>query len=106
MDVFGDTDPKKMPMHLFFGALSLDYGTAVRADITKQDYSVCPRHWFVEATFKCADCGENFVFSVEEQRFWYEDRKFYVDSYPKRCVSCRQKERQRKAEAQKPKKSK
>ncbi len=100
---FGEADAKKMPAHLFHGALSIDYDSAVRADISKQDYTVCPRHWYVDATFKCADCGSEFVFSAQEQRFWYEDRRFYVDSQPKRCAACRKKERQRKLDAQKPK---
>jgi len=80
MDVFGDTDPKKMPLHLFRGAVSIDYGTAVRADVSKQDYTVCPRHRYIDATFKCIDCGNDFLFSTDEQRFWYEQRRFYVDS--------------------------
>ena len=103
MDHFGDTDPKMMPSYLFFGALNIDYDTAVRADITKQDFSVCPRHWYVDATFKCEDCGSEFLFSAKEQEFWYETRRFYVDSQPKRCAACRKKERARKLEAQKPK---
>ena len=103
IDHFGDTDPKKMPSHLFFGAVNIDYDTAVRADITKQDFSVCPRHWYVDATFKCKDCGSEFLFSAKEQIFWYETRRFYVDSQPKRCAACRKKERARKLEAQKPK---
>jgi ribosomal protein L37AE/L43A len=35
MDVFGNSDPKKMPLHLFHGAISIDYSTAVRAEVTK-----------------------------------------------------------------------
>ena len=103
MDISGSTKPQKMPLHFFHGAVSLDYSTAVRADITKQDYSVCPRHWYIDAVFKCADCGAEFLFSAKEQHFWYEERRFYVDSYPKRCPDCRKKERVRKATAQKPK---
>lgn len=100
MDGFGDTDPRKMPFHLFHGAVSMDYPTAVRADFTKQDYSVCPRHWYIDATFRCQDCGKDFLFSAEEQRFWYGERKFYVDSRPVRCPECRKKERTRRAAAQ------
>ena len=103
MDVFGDTDPRKMPLHLFHGAVSLDYGTAMRAEVTKQDYTVCPRHWYIDATFKCIDCGKHFLFSADEQRFWYEQRRFFVDSIPTRCPACRKKERARKLAAQKPK---
>jgi hypothetical protein len=103
MGVFGNTDPKKMPLHLFHGVVSIDYGTAVRAQVAKQDYTVCPRHWYIDATFKCIDCGNDFLFSTDEQRFWYEQRRFFVDSIPTRCPACRKKERARKLAARKPK---
>jgi hypothetical protein len=102
MDIFGDTDPKKMPRHLFSDLRSMDYSTATRADVARQNYSVCPRHWYIDAIFKCVSCGEDFLFSVSEQRFWYESRRFYVDSRPIRCVACRKKERIRRREAQIP----
>ncbi len=88
-DLFGSRDPRKMPSHFFSGALYLDYPTAVRANITNQDYSVCPRHWYVDAAFRCVRCGKNFIFSAEEQRFWYEELGFYIDSRAKRCRECR-----------------
>src|SRR6185436_18703578 len=71
-NLFGENNPKRMPKHLFFGAQRLDYKTAQRADISKQHYTVCPRHWYVDATFICSDCGREFVFTASEQRFWYE----------------------------------
>jgi hypothetical protein len=86
-----------MPPHLFRGALRLDYSTAVRADTPRQDYSVCPRHWYLDAEFRCGGCGEAFVFTVEEQRFWYEQLRFYVDSIPKLCRECRRELRELKA---------
>ncbi len=91
----GENNPKRMPKHLFFGAQHLDYKTAERADISKQHYTVCPRHWYVDATFICSDCGREFVFTASEQRFWYEDRRFWIDSLPKHCVECRKAERTR-----------
>ena len=97
MDTFGDTDPRKMPMHLFYGAIKLDNDTAIRADITVQNYSVCPRHWYIDATFICDGCKQEFCFSATEQKYWYEALRFYVDSQPKKCKSCRQYERDRKA---------
>ncbi|HEY3319367.1 MAG TPA: zinc-ribbon domain containing protein [Planctomycetota bacterium] len=95
-DCFGETDPRKMPTHLFFGALHIDYGSAQRADVAKQDFSVCPRHWYVNATFRCKACDTKFVFSAEEQRFWYEERRFYVDSRPRQCPACRKQDRRMK----------
>ena len=92
---FGRDNPKRMPSHLFFGACHMDYNTAKRADISKQHYTVCPRHWYVDATFICCECGKEFVFTADEQCFWYEDRKFFIQSLPKRCVKCRKADRTR-----------
>jgi hypothetical protein len=79
-DGFGQHDPRKMPPHLFFGALHIDYSTAMHANSRAQNFSVCPRHWYVDATFRCARCGLDFVFTAEEQRFWYEQLGFWIDS--------------------------
>ena len=94
-NLHGESNPKRMPKHLFFGAQNLVYKTARRADISKQHYTVCPRHWYVDATFICSDCGREFVFTASEQRFWYEDRRFWIGSLPKRCAECRKAERTR-----------
>lgn len=93
--IFGEHDPKQMPAHLFWGARSMNFKTAERADISKQNYTVCPRFWYVDATFICRGCGKGFVFSVNEQRFWYEERNFYVDSRPRDCLECRKQARYR-----------
>jgi hypothetical protein len=88
-DFFGKTNPRRMPEHLFWGALHINYPTAVGADISKQDYSVCPRYWYVDAAFRCARCGETFVFSADEQRFWYQELGFHIDSHARHCQTCR-----------------
>ena len=95
LGLFGENNPKRMPSHLFFGSRRMDYGSAQRADISRQNYSVCPRHWYVDATFSCQDCGNVFTFSASEQRFWYEDRHFWIDSLPTRCTACRKEQRTR-----------
>lgn len=41
-------------------------------------------------------CGKGFVFSAKEQRYWYEQLKFWVQSVPKQCPTCRRKIRRRK----------
>lgn len=89
MDTFGSTDPQLMPPHLFWRALHIDFSTAIRANITVQDYSVCPRHWYVDARFRCDACAAEFTWSAEEQRAWFETYRFYVDSRPTRCRDCR-----------------
>lgn len=91
---FGEDDPCKLPGHFFYGALHIDYATAVRADISKQDYTVCPRHWYVDAAFRCPRCQQTFVFAAEEQRFWFEQLRFYVDTQAKHCPACRKERRE------------
>ena len=96
MDYFGETSSVNMPRHFFRGCLHLDHATAVRADVSRQNYSVCPRHWYVDATFKCSRCSETFCFTAVEQQRWYEELGFYVDSCAKNCPACRRDDRKRK----------
>ncbi len=85
-----------MPRHFFWECLHLDHDSAVRADVSRQNYSVCPRYWYVDATFRCSRCPETFQFTAAEQKRWYEELGFYVDSYAKNCPACRHDERKRK----------
>ncbi len=96
-DFFGSTDPKRMPSHFFFGAVHLDLSSAVRANVVKQNYTVCPRHWYMDATFRCQDCDALFTWTAEEQRTWFEEYGFYVDSLATRCTKCRSNRRRLKA---------
>jgi hypothetical protein len=89
MDIFGKTHPKKMPEYFFFGSLAVHHETAVRASVEKQNYSVCPRHWYMDADFKCERCGLVFTWTAEEQKAWFEDYFFWVDSRPRHCRTCR-----------------
>ena len=88
MDIFGDTDSRKMPEHLFWGAVFLDHDTAIRGNPAKQNYSVCPRNWYIDADFKCEDCGQEFTWTAGEQKAWFEDYFFWVDSQPRHCKNC------------------
>ena len=88
-DGFGEDDPRKMPWHLYLDATLRDYASAVRADTSKQNFSVCPRHWYFDTKLRCSRCGESFTFTTSEQRFWYEELGFWVESYAKHCASCR-----------------
>lgn len=94
MDVFGNIDPRTMPCHFFHGAYEIDYTTAIRADISAQDYSVCPRHWYIDARFRCTECGADFLWSAKEQRTWFESYRFWVDSQPQLCRECRAKRKE------------
>ena len=94
MDIFGNTDPKMMPPHFFYGAINIDYSTAVRAETGKQNYSICPREWYIDAQFVCQGCNTTFIWSASEQRAWFEDYKFWVDSSPTLCKKCRREKRE------------
>ncbi|WP_207432574.1 zinc-ribbon domain containing protein [Sabulibacter ruber] len=48
---------------------------------------------------ECQTCKCSFEFSKEEKKFWYEDLKFIVWSYPKNCASCRRKIREPKVKS-------
>jgi hypothetical protein len=88
-DSFGNTASHRMPCHLFGDAVSIDHSTAVPADITKQNFSVCPRHWYVDAEYECRRCKKQFTWSAAEQRVWFEDYFFWIDAYPGNCLACR-----------------
>lgn len=94
MDIFGNTDPKMMPPHFFYGATNIDYSTAVRAETGMQNYSVCPREWYIDARFICHGCNATFIWSASEQKAWFEDYKFWVDSCPTLCIECRKEKRE------------
>ena len=46
---------------------------------------------FEDKTLRCADCGNEFVFSASEQEFFSE--KGFTNE-PKRCPACRRARRQ------------
>lgn len=93
MDFFGKSNPKEMPIHFFLSAIDIDYATAIRANIELQDYSVCPRHWYIDARFRCKACENEFLWPAEEQKTWFEEFGFYVDSRPTLCRECRARRR-------------
>ena len=88
MDIFGNTDPRRMPGHLFFGAIHLEYKSALRGNPQKQNYSVCPRYWYIDADFECARCHREFTWTAREQKTWFESYHFWIDSQPRLCKSC------------------
>lgn len=99
-DTIGRRDPRRMPRHFFFGVLRLDYATAVPADPSRQNLRTFPRHWYVDAAFGCRRCGRPFAFPADEQRFWYEQLRFYIDVVPVHCPGCRRARRALKAARQ------
>lgn len=77
-----------MPEFFFWGARSIDFDTARRGDQTRQNFSVCPRHWYIDADFTCEGCGSGFTWSAGEQKVWFEDYFFWVDAFPRHCRNC------------------
>ena len=51
----------------------------------------------MDIKIKCQDCGEEFIFSAQEQKF-YEEHQF---TQPKRCRLCRQNKKQKYQERRK-----
>jgi hypothetical protein len=88
LDLFGEIDPREMPHYFFPGARRIDYSTAVRADITKQNFTVAPRHWYIDVALRCADCGSEFVWKNDEQRDFFETERFPVLSVATLCRRC------------------
>jgi hypothetical protein len=73
---------------------------AIRGDITRQIYCCATPHYlYVDANRVCVQCGEPFVFSAKEQKYWYETLQFRLDSNAIRCAACRRQRRTRRAVA-------
>jgi len=100
MNDFGRTNPREMPAFRFAGSLSVDFESAIRGDPGKQNCSICPRYWYVDTIYPCARCGEAFTFTAGEQRVWYEEYGFWIDSVPNHCLACRRALRDLKAARQ------
>jgi|SRR5579862_7153654 len=67
--------------------------TAVKADLSRQTpATVSVTHYFDEPRV-CRGCGRPFIFFAEEQKHWYEEIGFGLDSDCVRCFECRRKAR-------------
>lgn len=55
-----------------------------------QSFTDSPPHLaYFDKVYGCELCGQRYVFSAQEQRFWYEELKFWVNTRPKQCADCR-----------------
>jgi hypothetical protein len=70
-------------------ALAVDESNCVAANPDKQNYSVVAEAIYYSMKLSCEQCHDEFWFSANEQRVWYEDWRFWIDSVPKQCASCR-----------------
>jgi hypothetical protein len=66
--------------------------TAIRADLARQaPATVAVTHYF-DLERRCRDCNQPFIFFAAEQKYWYEELGFGLDSDCVRCVNCRKKQ--------------
>ncbi len=63
--------------------------TAVCANIQKQVSATMHVTHYFDLERLCHDCGRSFIFFADEQKHWYEDLQFGLDSDCIRCVPCR-----------------
>lgn len=52
-----------------------------------------PRDVYLDDDRVCRQCGERFVFGAREQKHWYEDLRFTIESVAVRCPRCRHERR-------------
>ena len=57
------------------------------------------RGYYQDRPFRCQDCGVEEIWTVAQQRGWYEAAQGEVWTTAVRCRACRQRERTRKVEA-------
>ncbi|MFH5803013.1 zinc-ribbon domain containing protein [Alienimonas sp. DA493] len=72
-------------------------GTYVRADVSRQKWSVVPRAGYFDQDCGCVDCGRRFIWFAEEQKHWFEELKFDLAAWCVRCVECRRRIHREKA---------
>ncbi|MFO0951208.1 MAG: zinc-ribbon domain containing protein [Isosphaeraceae bacterium] len=73
----------------YSSAIDVDESNCVPADPEKQHYTVIPESAYCSMRLRCGQCGQEFWFSANEQRVWYEEWGFWIDSVPKNCAPCR-----------------
>ena len=73
----------------YSSAIAVDESQSVRADPEKQHYTVISESVYYSMKLRCERCGEEFWFSANEQRVWYEEWRFWIDSVPRHCAGCR-----------------
>ena len=78
--------------------LCLQTKKAIEGNPNLQNYCWNPNYAYYDADKNCRTCNSEFVFTKEEKKYWYESLKFWIDSEPVNCVSCRREIRQLKVE--------
>ncbi len=52
-----------------------------------------PHYFYVDEVRHCVSCDRDFTFSAREQKYWYEQLRFRLNSIAIRCLDCRRKVR-------------
>lgn len=87
------TDDDIKNSYWYYKFVTFFRNSAISADISKQNYTTCPRRLYVDIEKSCLECGRAFIFYALEQRYWYEELKFYIDADCRTCIDCRNKEK-------------
>lgn len=66
--------------------------TAIAADISKQTRATVPVTHYFDLERRCRDCNRQFIFFAQEQKYWYEELGFGLESDCVRCSDCRKKQ--------------
>jgi len=75
--------------HWRYSSLKYFPNTAILADIKKQNYAIFPRTLYVDIEEQCETCSKVFIFFAQEQQYWFETLRFWVDSHCTHCFECR-----------------
>ncbi|MBN2024806.1 MAG: zinc-ribbon domain-containing protein [Pirellulales bacterium] len=90
-------DPRPGCEGVYLGWRALDDwkipGTAIVADLSRQTPATVPVTHYFDLKRICRDCGRPFLFFAEEQKHWYEELGFGLDSDCVRCPPCRVRQR-------------
>ncbi|MCK5649177.1 MAG: zinc-ribbon domain containing protein [Gammaproteobacteria bacterium] len=78
--------------HWSYNKESIFPETVIKADVSRQNYSVFPRSFYVDIEKQCTQCHRWFIFYAKEQQYWYESLGFYIDSDCVKCIDCRKSE--------------
>jgi hypothetical protein len=81
--LFGGTIPRPP------GNCGAILGTAVAADLSKQTSATIPVTHYYDEDRICRKCGRHFIFFALEQKYWYEELHFTLDSDCVCCSECR-----------------
>jgi hypothetical protein len=68
--------------------------TAIVANQEKQIPATFQVTHYFDLERACCDCKRFFIFFAQEQKFWYEELGFGLDSQCVRCVDCRKAEQE------------